>query len=63
MSITFTVLPDLYIYKCLLPDVSNVKIYTSFGLILYKDAVDDLSLLKKIPWFDERVSGHLSGFR
>lgn len=52
------ILPDLYIYKCLLPDVSNVKIYTSCGLIPYKDAVDDLSLLKKIPWFDEQASGH-----
>lgn len=53
------ILPDLYIYKCLLPDVSNVKIYTSCGLIPYKDAVDDLSLLKKSPGLMNRLPGTL----
>ncbi len=52
------ILPDMYIYKCLLPDVSNVKIYTSCGLVPYKNAVDDISLLEKIPWFDKKASGH-----
>lgn len=52
------ILPDLYIYKCLLPDVSNIKIYTSCGLIPYKDAVDDIALLEEIPWFDKQSPDH-----
>lgn len=52
------ILPDLYIYKCLLPDVSTIRIYTSCGLIPYKDSVEDISLLKEIPWFDAQTSGH-----
>lgn len=52
------ILPDFYIYKCLLPDVSNIKIYTSCGLIPYKDAVDNISQLEEIPWFDGQVAGH-----
>lgn len=53
------ILPDMYIYKCLLPDVSNVKIYTSCGLVPYKNAVDDISLLEKIPWFDKIGRAHV----
>ena len=52
------VLPDFYTYKCLLPDVSNIKIYTSCGLIPYKNTIDDISLLDEIPWFDKQASGH-----
>lgn len=52
------ILPDLSVYKCLLPEVSTIRIYTSCGLIPYKDSVKDISMLKDIPWFDAQFSGH-----
>ncbi|HJC22775.1 MAG TPA: sensor histidine kinase [Candidatus Eisenbergiella merdavium] len=46
------ILPDIYVYQCLIPEVTDIKIYSSCGLIPYMGAVDDLALLKDMPWFD-----------
>ena len=45
------ILPDIYVYQCLIPEVTDIKIYTSCGLIPYMNAVDDLDELKNMPWF------------
>lgn len=53
------ILPDIYVYQCLIPEVTDIKIYTSCGLIPYMNAVDDLDNLKTMSWFhDSSVSSH-----
>lgn len=43
--------PDLYIYQCLIPEVTNIRIYTSCDLIPYKDLVAPVSSIQDKPWF------------
>ena len=45
------ILPDIYVYQCLIPEVTDIKVYTSCGLVPYMGAVDDLSVLQSSPWF------------
>ena len=50
------ILPDIYIYQCLIPEVTDIRIYTSCGLIPYMNAVDNLDKLKNRPWFHSSYS-------
>ena len=47
------ILPDIYVYQCLIPEVTDIKIYTSCGLIPYMNAVDDLNNLENMSWFHD----------
>lgn len=48
------ILPDLYIYKCLIPEVTDIKLYTSCGIHPYKEAMDSISALEAAPWFQRK---------
>lgn len=45
------ILPDLYGYTSLVPNVNNIKIYTSCGIFPYKNSAASLTELKSQPFF------------
>uniref|UniRef100_UPI003AB18137 sensor histidine kinase n=1 Tax=Eisenbergiella sp. TaxID=1924109 RepID=UPI003AB18137 len=45
--------PELYIYKCLIPEVTDILLYSSCGIFPHKNLVNSLSDLETEPWFPE----------
>lgn len=45
--------PELYIYKCLIPEVTDILLYSSCGIVPHKNLVNDLSVLETESWFPE----------
>ena len=52
-----SILPDFAIYDVLIPEVTDIKIYTSCDLAPYKNTIDNISVLKSMPWFNEAQNG------
>jgi two-component system sensor histidine kinase YesM len=47
------ILPDLYAYASLVPNVNNIKIYTSCDIVPYKSGAAPLSELEDQPYFSQ----------
>ena len=50
--------PHLSVYKHLIPEITNIRIYTSCGLIADRNYIQDLSVLASEPWFEQIQGNH-----
>ena len=50
--------PELSIYKCLIPEVTNIRIYSSCGILPNKNLVEDISSLEEKSWFSDVKDKH-----